>query len=82
MRRAELVVCMDNIVNKFKILIRTPEGEILFQKSVRKWKVDVTVDFKKKKKCFQVVDYTVLLTGRIKLWIFPKTIKYLGFKCG
>jgi hypothetical protein len=49
MRRAELVVCI-GIVNIFKTVVRTLEGEILFQKSVRRWKVDVMVDYKKKKK--------------------------------
>jgi len=31
MRRAEFVVCIGNIVNIFKILVRTLDGEILFQ---------------------------------------------------
>jgi len=34
-----------------------------------------TVDFENKKMWFQVIAYTVLLTGRIKSWIFPKNDK-------
>jgi len=46
---------------------------------VRRWKVDVKVDFENKK-WFQVIAYTVLLTGRIKSGIFPKTIKIFEFQ--